>query len=108
MRGELKCPFCPHTAHDSRSWRRHWIADHMIKTHWDQLIQLVGQLNPKYLKRKLTELQNDKGQGFTVDWPEPDKVPKECTEKMAELSNNTYKLAVKLDIAYWYMNYLGI
>jgi hypothetical protein len=108
MRPTAKCPFCQYVTHGSRTWRRRYLAQHLFETHWDALLKEVEKLNPKYLKRKLKELDDKGGQGFTVDWPDPSKLPKECIEKTEEISNHIYKLAVKFDVAFWYMGLLGI
>jgi len=108
MTSTIQCPFCSHTNSGERSWRRRWLADHIIKKHWKELVRKVGELNPKYLKRKLAELKDDDGQAFTAMWPDPSKVPKGCLTETAVLSNRMYKLGVKFDVAFWYMNHLDI
>jgi hypothetical protein len=80
----------------------------MAKEHWRKLIRKVEELNPKYLKRKLAELKDDDGQAFTTEWPEPSKVSKKCLAETTKLSNRMYQLGVKMDVAFWYMNYLNI
>jgi len=108
MNSIIQCPFCSHTDRGRRSWRRRWLAEHIIEKHWDELVRKVEELNPKYLKKKLMELEDNEGQAFTAMWPDPSKVPKECLTETAALSNCMYKLAVKFDVAFWYMNHLGL
>jgi len=108
MRPTIKCLFCQHTEQGERSWRRRCLAEHIVDKHWEQLIQEIEKLNPKYLKRKMIELEDENGQAFAVDWLEPDKVPKEAIEETTAISNQLYKFAVKLDVAYWYLAHAGL